>query len=391
MAAEDNYYDILGGYLRQGEPQQAEKAANWGIAIGLQAVDGLTPSDYLVDAARRNIEGEITIDEVKQLLKSYYDSKTTRTPDDDEKEEADKVSSNIQELLSHRTLTFNVVGVTSTHEAIFNGVFKHAGKIRDYNISKKEFVLRGESVSYMEYDWLRRALEYDLQQERDFDYKGLSKDEIIQHLSRFTAGLWEIHPFCEGNTRTTAVFLIQYLRSMGFDVNNDTFARHSWYFRNALVRANYSNPLKGISRDYSFLEKFFRNLLLGENNELKNRYMVICPPEELASPDKLPDNQTDKLPDILPDILPRNLGDKFETSNVNIIKLVKAIGENELSVKEMLMAVGLKDRENFMNNMLYPAINDGFVRMLHPESPRHPRQKYLLTVKGMGLYNKEEE
>ena len=329
MAAEDNYYDILGGYLRQGEPQQAEKAANWGIAIGLQAVDGLTPSDYLVDAARRNIEGEITIDEVKQLLKSYYDSKTTRTPDDDEKEEADKVSSNIQELLSHRTLTFNVVGVTSTHEAIFNGVFKHAGKIRDYNISKKEFVLRGESVSYMEYDWLRRALEYDLQQERDFDYKGLSKDEIIQHLSRFTAGLWEIHPFCEGNTRTTAVFLIQYLRSMGFDVNNDTFARHSWYFRNALVRANYSNPLKGVSRDYSFLEKFFRNLLLGENNELKNRYMVICPPEELASPDKLPDNQTDKLPDILPDILPRNLGDKFETSNVNIIKLVKAIGENE--------------------------------------------------------------
>ena len=280
MAAQDNYYDILGGYLRQGEPHQAEKAANWGIAIGLQAVDGLTPSDYLIDAARRNIEGEITIGEVKQLLKSYYDSKTSRTPDDNEKEEADKVSSNIQELLSHRTLTFNVVGVTGTHEAIFNGVFKHAGKIRDYNISKKEFVLRGESVTYMEYDWLRRALEYDLQQERDFDYKGLTKDEIIQHLCRFTAGLWEIHPFCEGNTRTTAVFLIQYLRSMGFDVNNDPFARHSWYFRNALVRANYSNPLKGVSRDYSFLEKFFRNLLLGETNELKNRYMVICSPEE---------------------------------------------------------------------------------------------------------------
>ena len=115
--------------------------------------------------------------------------------------------------------------------------------------------------------------------------------------------------------------------------------------------------------------------------------MVICPPEKLTSPDKLPDNQTDKLPDILP----RNLNDKFETSNENIIKLIKAIGENELSVKEMLKAVGLKDRENFMNNMLYPAINDGFVRMLHPESPRHPRQKYLLTVKGMGLYNKEKE
>lgn len=376
MAVEDNYYDILGGYLRLGEPHQAEKTANWGIAIGLQAVDGLTPSDYLMDAARRNIEGEITISEVKQLLKSYYDSKTTRTPDDNEKEEADKVSSNIQELLSHRTLTFNVVGITGTHEAIFNGVFKHAGKIRDYNISKKEFVLRGESVAYMEYDWLRRALEYDLLQERNFDYKGLSKDEIIQHFCRFTASLWEIHPFCEGNTRTTAVFLIQYLRSMGFDVNNDPFARHSWYFHNALVRANYSNPLKGVSRDYSFLEKFFRNLLLGENNELKNRYMVICPPEELSSPDKLPD------------ILPRNLGDKFETDNENIIKLVKAIGKNESSVRDMLKVVGLKDRENFMINMLNPAIKEGFVRMLHPESPRHPRQKYLLTVKGMGLYSK---
>ena len=172
---------------------------------------------------------------------------------------------------------------------------------------------------------------------------------------------------------------------MGFDVNNDPFARHSWYFRNALVRANFRNPLKGVSRDYSFLEKFFRNLLLGENNELKNRYMVISPTEELSSPDKLPDNPPDKLPDILP----RNLDDKFETNNENIIKLVKAIGKNELSVKDMLKAVGLKDRENFLNNMLNPAIKEGFVRMLHPESPRHPRQKYLLTVKGVGLYQNQ--
>lgn len=380
--AERLYIDF-DAYIRQGEPDKREKASVWSTAIGLQAVDGLTTSEYLQETARRNIEGEITIDEVKKLVRSYYDSKTARTPDDDDTEEADKVSANITALLSGRTLAFSIVGITGTHAAIFDGVFKHAGKIRDYNISKKEFVLRGESVAYIEHEWLRRALEYDLAQEREFDYRGLTKEEIIQHLCRFTAGLWEIHPFCEGNTRTTAVFLIQYLRSMGFDVNNAAFAQHSWYFRNALVRANYSNPLKGVARDYSFLEKFFRNLLLGENNELKNRYMVICPPEELVAPDKSPDKLTDKLTDNLAD----KLGDKFETRNENIIRTVKVIGEQELSVKEMLKAIGLKDRENFMDNFLSPAMNEGFLRMLYPDSPRHPRQKYLLTVKGLGLYN----
>lgn len=375
-------------YIRQGVPETIEKAANWGVAMGLQAVDGLKPSNYLIETARRNIEGEVTIDEVKSLLKTYYDTKKKRDDDDDEeKEEADLVSANISELLGRRTLTFNVVGITGTHAAIFKGVFKHAGKIRDYDISKKEFVLRGDSVTYMEHEWLRKALDYDLQQERDFDYRGLSKEEIVKHLCRFTAGLWEIHPFCEGNTRTTAVFLIQYLRSMGFTINNDPFAYHSWYFRNALVRANYSNPFKGITKDFSFLEAFFGNLLLGEDNELKNRYMVINADDETTSPDKQPDKSPDKLEDKQPDKLFRNLGDKFETSNEGIIRLVSAIGEKELSVKDLLKEVGLKDRENFMQNLLNPSLDEGFVRMLHPDSPRHPRQKYLLTVKGLGLYN----
>ena len=362
-------------YIRQGEPNQKEKASCWSIAIGLQAVDGLATSQYLQETAKKHIEGEITIDEVKQLLRSYYESISSRSSDDDDLEEADKVSANIMELLSHRTLTFSIVGITGTHEAIFKGIYKHAGKIRDYDISKKEFVLRGESVSYMEHEWLKRALEYDLQQEREFDYRGLSKDEIVKHLCDFTAGLWQIHPFREGNTRTTAVFLLQYLRSMGFEVNNDAFARHSWYFRNALVRANYSNPLKGVSRDITYLEKFFRNLLLGEQNELKNRYMIISVPTDLAITDKL----TDKL------------GDKFSTSNENIIKLVNTIGEAEWSIKDLIVAVNLKDRESFMNSLLYPAMKEGFVQMLHPETPRHPQQRYLLTVKGIGLYQQQKK
>ena len=379
---ENNFYEAFSEYLRQGEPDKRQKAENWRVAIGLQQVDGLTPSEYLVESAKRNIEGEVTVDEVKQLLKQYYESKTDRTPDDDGKEEADRVSTNIMGLLNRRTLAFSIVGLTSTHAAVFDGVFKHAGKIRDYDISKKEFVLKGSSVAYVQHEWIRRALEYDLQREHDFSYRGLSKNEIVSHLCRFTAGIWEIHPFCEGNTRTTSVFLIQYLRSMGFDINNDLFANHSWYFRNALVRANYSNPMQGIERDYSFLELFFRNLLLGEKNELKNRYMVINPPKELLPPDKIPDKIPDKPSDKSPDKSP----DKFSTDNANIERLVRTIGSEELSVKEMLEKMGLKDRENFLVNFLNPSMSGGYVRMLYPKSPRHPRQKYLLTVKGIGLH-----
>ena len=263
-------------YIRQGEPEKAERAEEWKVAIGLQAVDGLKPSEFLQETARRNIEGEITVDEVSLLLHQYYESKTARIPDDDDTEECDKASTNVKRILSSRTFAFNTNGYIATHRRIFEGVFKHAGTLRKYDITKKEFVLRGDTVNYLNWEDLRRAIDYDLQQEREFHYKGLTDTEKIQRLCRFTAGLWQIHPFCEGNTRTTAVFLIQYLRSIGYKrVNNDMFADHSWYFRNALVRANYKNINLGVEYDYTFLERFFRNLLLGETGELKNRHMVI--------------------------------------------------------------------------------------------------------------------
>ena len=193
MTQNQGYLDF-GEYIRQGEPSKREAAYAWSTAIGLQAVDGLKTSEYLNELARRNIEGEITMDEVSKLLDSYYERKTIREADDDDKEEADKA-------------------------------------------------------------------------------------------------IWQIHAFGEGNTRTTAVFTIQYLRSLGFDVDNDLFAKHSWYFRNALVRANYSNYQKKITADTSFLENFFRNLLMGENNELKNRFMVIDPPKEWGLQAKGQDKQ----------------------------------------------------------------------------------------------------
>ena len=267
-------------YIRQGEAGQKELAQSWRTAIGLQAVDGLRTSEYLQKTALRNIEGEITLDEARKLVKQYYTTKAARDAGDDDKEEADNVSGNIAHILSSDTLDFSANGFISLHRRIFDGVFSDAGRVRDYNISKKEWVLEGDSVSYLNWEDLRRALEYDIEQERQFSYKGLSRDEMIVHISRFVSGIWQIHAFGEGNTRTTAVFAIQYLRSVGFNIDNDLFARNSWYFRNALVRANYKNLVKGIDYSPVYLERFFRNLILGERWDLRNRYLHIHPTPE---------------------------------------------------------------------------------------------------------------
>ena len=274
-------------YIRQGEPSRAEKAQLWQTAIGLQAVDGLSASDYLRSTARKHIEGEISIDEVRALMKAYYEVKSRRTPEDAGLEEADRAAANIAKVLSSQTLDFSTKGFVALHRRIFEGVFKHAGQIRDYDISKREWVLDGASVSYLSWEDLRRALDYDIAQERNCSYKELSDDEKIVHIARFVSGLWQIHPFGEGNTRTTAVFAIQYLRSVGFEVDNEMFARHSWYFRNALVRANYKNVRQGIDYSPMYLERFFRNLLLGERWDLRSRYLHIRPGAEWRVQPKL--------------------------------------------------------------------------------------------------------
>ena len=369
-------------YIRQGEPSQREAAYAWSTAIGLQAVDGLKTSEYLNGLARRNIEGEITIDEVEQLLNSYYENKTTREADDDDKQEADKASKNIKRILSVKTCDFSTNGYISLHRRIFEGVMKHVGEMRKYDITKREWVLEGDTVSYLNWEDLRRAVDYDIQQERDFSYKGISNDELVAHIANFVSGLWQIHAFGEGNTRTTAVFTIQYLRSLGFNVENDLFAKHSWYFRNALVRANYKNAIKGIDYSPVFLERFFRNLLLGEQWDLRNRYLHINPPAEwkeqpnLAVPSKQPTSTPTSTPTSL-----------IRTDNKNIVRLVLAMRDEHLSVKELMERVELKNRENFLDYTLNPAIKEGYVSLLYPDKPRHPRQKYLLTVKGILLYH----
>ena len=262
-------------YLRESEPDKAHKGYVWSTAIGLQAVDGLKPSKYLVDTAIQNIEGKITMKEAQSLIDSYYKERPVYLSDDERTEEADKVSLHIVEILSETAFSFSPNEYIAIHRKLFQGVYKHAGKIRDYNITKKEWVLDGETVMYGSASELRATLEYDFSQEKDFSYKSLSMDEIIHHLAVFISRLWQIHIFGEGNTRTTAVFFIKYLRTLGFSATNDIFAENAWYFRNALVRANYTNLQKGIHETTEYLEAFLRNLLLNEKNELHNRNLHI--------------------------------------------------------------------------------------------------------------------
>jgi len=276
MAKDKEYIQGFEEYIRQGEPQKQERGRAWQTAIGLQEVDGLKTSPYLLDTARKHIEGDITIGEAKQLIDSYYKSLEGRKETAGERtEEADKVSARITELLQEQTFNFSPAQYAAIHRRLFEGIFKFAGRIRDDNITKREWVLRGDTVYYASADTISETLEYDIRQERDFSYYGMSMDESIRHLTRFCANLWQIHAFGEGNTRTTAVFMIKYLKTLGFKVTNDLFATNSWYFRNALVRANYSSLQDGVTETTIFLERFFRNMLLGETTPLRNRELHL--------------------------------------------------------------------------------------------------------------------
>ena len=367
-----NEFASFDEYLRQGEPSQKESAENWKTAIGLQAVDGLQPSAYLIDVAKRNIEGEISLDETRKLIDSYYQSKTVRTPKDEDEEEADKVSANIAKILASKTFAFNTNGYVSLHRRIFQGVFKHAGEIRQYDISKKEWVLEGDSVNYLNWEDLRRALDWDIEQEKNFSYKGLTDDEKIEHIAKFISGIWQIHAFREGSTRTTAIFTIQYLRSLGYEVNNEMFAKHSWYFRNALVRANYRNIQKGIDYSPIYLVRFFRNLLLKDSWVLKNRYLHIRPTDDWKEQPRIGIPQVPrKLSSSTPQV-PHKFSQHVET-------LILSFNDEYMTSAEIMGAIGLKDRKSFSELYLNAALSEKAIERKYPNTPRHPRQQYRMT------------
>lgn len=342
-------------YLRQGEPIKTERSKAWQMAIGLQKVDGLQTSDYLTETAKLHIEGNITIGEAKQRIDSYYQSKTARKENDEERtEEADKVSTRITELLGEQTFTLAPTELVRIHRHLFAGIYKHAGQIRDYNITKNEWVLGGETVLYASASSIADTLEYDIEQERKFSYENLSVEEAVDHIGKFISNVWQIHPFGEGNTRTTAVFLIKYLRQFGFGVNNRTFSLHSWFFRNALVRANYNDLRRGITATGEPIRRFLRHLLLKEETDLRNRTLHVAWKEKKefqSANTEVPKSQFDTLNCTLEEIAV--LQGIKEKPNITQKELAERTGKSERTIKRMTVALverGIMVRRNGKRN-----------------------------------------
>lgn len=335
-----NWQFELEKYIRQGEPDRAERSEAWQTAIGLQAVDGLNTSEYLLDTAKEHIEGKITIDEAQERIHSYYEQRTVRTETENETKEADIVSARITKLLGEKAFQFSPAEWLTIHRRLFEGVFTHAGQVRQYNITKKEWVLNGDTVIYADWNSIKDTLDYDFATEKQFSYEGLSVDGAVKHLAKFASDIWQIHPFGEGNTRATAVFIIKHMKTFGFSVNNDAFEKNSWYFRNALVRANYNNLQKGVHSTTKFLELFFSNLLLGTNRELKNRYMHINYADEDTSQSinpKAPKCQFDTLDCTLEELAILELIAKSPT--VKQQELIETTGKSLSTVKRIMKSL----------------------------------------------------
>lgn len=334
-----NWQFELEEYIKQGEPDKAEKSEAWQTAIGLQAVDGLNTSDYLLDTAKEHIEGKITIDEAQKRIHSYYEQRSVRTETENGTKEADIVSARIAKLLGEKAFQFSPAEWLSIHRRLFEGVFSHAGQVRQYNITKKEWVLNCDTVTYADWNSIKETLDYDFSTEKQFSYEGLSVDAAVKHLAKFASDIWQIHPFSEGNTRATAVFMIKYMKTFGKSENNDAFEKNSWYFRNALVRANYNNLQKGVHSTTKFLEMFFSNLLLDTHYELKNRYMHIDYAENNSQSisSKVPKYQFDTLDCTLEELAVLELVAKNPT--IKQQELVEATGKSIATIKRIMKSL----------------------------------------------------
>ena len=269
MSEEENY-------IIENETQDTKKKQEyWNTGIGLNKVDNLEPSKYLIDLSKKNINGELKYSEVENLLKTYYETQNQSDISIQREKECDIVSLRIAQLLEDKSFGFSPVALKNIHKFLFKDIYDFAGNYRNYNITKKEEILNGDTVKYVNYQDIESYIEYDFKEDKDFDYSKLNKDEIISHIIKFTSSIWQIHPFGEGNTRTIAVFIEKYLNSIGFNINNDMFKNNSSYFRNALVRSNYGNIPKGIYPTFQYLAMFFENLLQGKEHELKNRELYV--------------------------------------------------------------------------------------------------------------------
>jgi len=251
------------------------KQLQWDMAIGLQEVDNLKPSKYFEKLVNENVDGDLTIDQVKNELREYYDEKEQKNEINHNELECDFVSTRIVELLQKDKFELSVEYLKYVHKYLFQDIYEFAGEFRKIDFSKHEKILNNDSVAYGDCTTLRESLEYDISLEKDKNYKEMNIVEVINNITRFSSSIWQVHPFREGNTRTTALFIEKYLISLGYNVDNSLFKDKSVYFRNALVRSNYFNNYLKIKEDSSYLVKFYENLLLGKNNNLHSQDLIV--------------------------------------------------------------------------------------------------------------------
>ena len=273
--SEKEYDSSVNEYIVKETPEYYEKQLQWDMAIGLQEVDNLKPSKYLEKLLLENVTGEKTIYEVENELKQYYDEKDITDKTIQEEYECDLVSTRIVQLLSVNNFELSVDYIKYIHEYLFKDIYEYAGEFRKVDITKHERILNNDSVSYGDCKLLEQSLEYDISLEKNKNYKEMNIVDVINNITNFSSNIWQIHPFREGNTRTTAVFIEMYLVSLGYNVDNTMFKEKSVYYRNAMVRSNYFNNYLNIKQDNSFLIKFYENLLLGKNNNLHSRDLIV--------------------------------------------------------------------------------------------------------------------
>lgn len=251
------------------------KQLQWDMAIGLQEVDNLKPSKYLEKLVNDNVDGNLTIDDVKKELREYYVEKEQKNEINHNELECDFVSTRIVELLQENNFELSVDYLKYVHKYLFQDVYEFAGEFRKIDFSKHEKILNNDSVAYGDCTTLKESLDYDISLEKEKNYKEMNIVEVVNNITKFSSNIWQVHPFREGNTRTTALFIEKYLISLGYNVDNSLFKDKSVYLRNALVRSNYFNNYLKIKEDNSYLVKFYENLLLGKNNNLHSEDLII--------------------------------------------------------------------------------------------------------------------